>query len=254
MVFEIYDEYEFSQLLIPIQNIEGLPLNEIVYRQIKSLILIGQLVSGDKVTESVIAKKLNVSRGPVREANQRLIESGFLMSAAQRGIFVRFIPVSELEGLFKIRKCLSPLIAEEIFEGIDGKNISKLREVVSVLKQINLQNYDDENYKYGLRFMGCFMTLTGNPKLMSLYYELMQKEKLFNFGQLKELYGFINVAEYNKCVMFDKIEYYDQLLSSLLDKDRNRLIETLNDIADRARFRTQHPKLHYSPVIKGLRQ
>jgi DNA-binding GntR family transcriptional regulator len=229
-----------------------LPLNELVYRQIKSLILIGQLVSGDKVKESVLAKKLNVSRGPVREANQRLIESGFLMSDAQRGIFVKSIPVDELEGLFKIRKCLSPLIADEIFDGIDGKNISKLREVFSVLKQINLQNYDDKNYKYGLRFMGRFMTLTENPKLMSLYYELMQKEKVFNFGQLKELYGFINVTEYNKCVMFDKIEYYDQLLSSLLDKDRNRLIETLNDIADRARFRTQHPKFHYSPIITRI--
>ena len=248
MIFQIHDEYEFSQLLRPIKNIEGLPLNELVHHQIKSLILNGVLVSGDKVKESVIAKKLDVSRGPVREANQRLIESGFLRSDPQRGIFVKSIPVDELEGLFKIRKCLSPLIAEEIMDGIDGTDICGLRETVLVLNQITLENYDEKNYKYGLRFMGRFMTLTGNPKLMSLYYELMQKEKVFNLGQLKELYGFINVAEYNKCVTFDKIEYYDQLLSCLLDKDRNRLIETLNVIADRARFRTQHPELHYSPI------
>ena len=39
MIYNTDDELELSELLRPLQNLEGLPLNELVYRQIKSLVL-----------------------------------------------------------------------------------------------------------------------------------------------------------------------------------------------------------------------
>ncbi len=252
MIYQIDDELELSELLKPLQNLEGLPLNELVYRQIKSLILNGELVSGDKVKESVIAKKLNVSRGPVREANQRLVETGFLKSDAQKGIFVSHISFDELEGLIKIRKCLSPLIADEIIDRIDCTDINGLREAVLILNQITIQNYNDKNYRYGLRFMGRFMTLTGNPNLVNLYFQLMQMGRVFCLAQLHARYKFINITDFNKCSLLSGTEGFDRLYKCLVDKDRNLMIDTLNAIGDRVLFRAQHPELLYSLVIKGL--
>lgn len=254
MIYHTDDELELSELLRPLQNLEGLPLNELVYRQIKSLVLNGDLVSGDKVKESVIAKKLNVSRGPVREANQRLVETRFLESDAQKGIFVSHISFDELEGLIKIRKSLSPLIVDEIINRIDCTDINGLRESVLILNQITIHNYNDKNYRYGLRFMGRFMALTGNPTLVNLYLQLMQKGRVYCLAQLHSRYKFINITDFNRCSLLSGTEGFDRLYKCLVDKDRNLMIDTLDVISDRVLFRAQHPELLYSPVIKGLGQ
>lgn len=248
------DDFELSELLKPLQNVKGLPLNELIYRQIKSLILNGELVSGDRVKELVIAKKLKVSRGPVREANQRLIETGFLKSDAQKGIFVSHISFDELEGMLKIRKCLSPLIADEIIGRDDFIDFDGLVEAISVLKKIDIHNYKDKNYRYGLRFMGRFIAETRNPKLVSLYIEFIQKTRIYCLAQLYARYKFININDFNKCSLLTMIEIFDRLFKSLVDKDRNLMIDTLNSICEKNLFRAQHPELLYSLAIKGPEQ
>ena len=102
--------------------------------------------------------------------------------------------------------------------------------------------------------MGRFISETRNPKLVSLYFELMQKGRIFCLAQLQTRYKFINISEFNKCTLLTSIAGFDRLYKSLVDKDRNLMIDTLNSISDRALFRAQHPELLYSPVIKGPKQ
>lgn len=51
-----------------------------VYLRLRQLIVHGQLAPGSRVVESEVARKLGVSRTPVRSALQRLQQEGFILS------------------------------------------------------------------------------------------------------------------------------------------------------------------------------
>ena len=82
----------------------------------------------------------------------------------------------------------------------------------------------------------------------------MQKGRVYCLAQLHSSYKFINITDFNRCSLLGGTEGFDRLYKSLVDKDRNLMIDTLNVISDRVLFRAQHPELLYSPVIKGLGQ
>lgn len=81
-------------------------LTELVTRQLKSAIVNGELELGGHLSETRIAKDLNVSRTPVREAINRLEMEGLLTVEPQRGTFVFHLETSELVKLCDARVCL----------------------------------------------------------------------------------------------------------------------------------------------------
>lgn len=80
-------------------NIKKSSLKNQIAEQIKKEIFRGKLNPGDKVTESNIAKKLDVSRGPVREAMQLLVMKGLLVSVTYKETRVSSITTEEVTDL-----------------------------------------------------------------------------------------------------------------------------------------------------------
>ena len=64
-------------------------LSSLAQTRVEQVIFNGELLPGEKVKEAVIASQIGFSRGPVREACRALVAEGFLVSIAQRGVFVR---------------------------------------------------------------------------------------------------------------------------------------------------------------------
>ena len=57
---------------------------------------------GDKIIESQIAKKLNVSRSPVREAIHRLESQGLVTTIPHKGAFVSAFSMKEMEEILRV--------------------------------------------------------------------------------------------------------------------------------------------------------
>lgn len=75
------------------------PVDKII-RQIRHLITTGQLSPGDRLpAERKLAEKFGVSRGPVRDALQKLEFYGILKTLPQSGTVVAGMGISALEGL-----------------------------------------------------------------------------------------------------------------------------------------------------------
>src|SRR3954468_4154381 len=60
----------------------------IIARKIRDAIARGDFAPGVQLGEAELAKELGVSRGPLREAMQRLTQEGLLVSYRNRGLFV----------------------------------------------------------------------------------------------------------------------------------------------------------------------
>lgn len=54
---------------------------ELVYRKLRELIVRGQLAPGTRIVETDVAKRLSVSRTPVRGALQRLQQEGYILDS-----------------------------------------------------------------------------------------------------------------------------------------------------------------------------
>jgi DNA-binding GntR family transcriptional regulator len=80
--------------------------NATTYSQIKRMILIGELGSGNKLVHEDLADRLQVSRTPVREALERLYQEGFVTRLPRRGFYVAGITRDEAFDLYGTREAL----------------------------------------------------------------------------------------------------------------------------------------------------
>jgi DNA-binding GntR family transcriptional regulator len=85
------------------------PLRAAVYRRVIKLMMGGELVPGQTVTEAGLSKSLGVSRTPVREALLQLEAEGVLESTPARGFTVRELSAKEAAELFPILAALEAL-------------------------------------------------------------------------------------------------------------------------------------------------
>jgi DNA-binding GntR family transcriptional regulator len=79
-----------------------------VVRMLRADILAGKYRPGDRLNESQIARELNISRIPVREALSQLHEQGLVMNRERRGMFVTHLGDDEVQQINGLRIVLEP--------------------------------------------------------------------------------------------------------------------------------------------------
>jgi DNA-binding GntR family transcriptional regulator len=83
-------------------TITRVPLREQVHRAVVGRILREELAPGARISDSVMAAELGVSRTPVREALLRLEREGFLEVDVGRGFFVKPLSAAEMREVYPI--------------------------------------------------------------------------------------------------------------------------------------------------------
>src|SRR5919199_250066 len=92
-----------------LQGVEKLePVNKettasIIAAQIRARIMDGTFSPGSQLGEAQLAARLHVSRGPVREALQRLIQEGLLENRRNRGVFVISLNDDDIADVYLVR-------------------------------------------------------------------------------------------------------------------------------------------------------
>lgn len=105
---------------------DRLIIREQVYKRIKQEILLGNISPGSRILEGRLAKRLNVSRTPVREALHVLEMEGFLESFPRVGYRVRRVTYEEGIEIHEIRAVLEPLAAREAIKSGDQDYLDAL--------------------------------------------------------------------------------------------------------------------------------
>lgn len=103
-----------------------LSLKDKAYQVIKLEIIGGNLKPGLFLTEEKLSESMHISRGPIREALNRLEKEGFVTIIPRRGTMVSNITAQEVKDISKIRELLEPVAAKESLSRISR---SKLKEI-----------------------------------------------------------------------------------------------------------------------------
>ncbi len=154
-------------------------LTTLVQRELERRILSGELAPGDKLNEEDIAGRLNVSRGPVREAFRALESAGLLRMEKNRGVFVRQVSIAEADEIYEVRAGLDELIGRLLAERIRPAGLAELRELLKKMQQAARAKDVEAYYPLNVRFHDRLAELTGNGTLLSAYRRLVNELHLY---------------------------------------------------------------------------
>lgn len=110
-------------------NKPGSTLADTVYRQLKNDIFDFALLPGERFSENEIARRLGVSRTPVREALYKLQREGYIDVAARSGWNVRPFDFAVFEDLYDLRTVLELAAAKRMCSAETIPGIDELRRV-----------------------------------------------------------------------------------------------------------------------------
>lgn len=120
-------------------------LTELVTENLRDRIVTGEFDLGSQLSESRIAKDLEVSRTPVREAINRLEMEGLLIVEPQKGSFVFNLEPEELAKLCDARVCLETTALTHAVQNRSDDLHVALKECVD---QMTLAREADDVAKY----------------------------------------------------------------------------------------------------------
>jgi len=162
-----------------ISMLQNHSLTGAVQQEIERLINVGELGPGDKLTETALAQRLGVSRGPVREAFRVLEEAGLVQLEKNRGVFVRQIPLTEALEIFDIRAMIEAHVGATLADNASDQQLKNLKKLVGQMAQAVKVEDEATYYRLNIEFHESMVSYTGNQKLIGMYRKLTQELSLF---------------------------------------------------------------------------
>lgn len=117
-----------------------------VYRQLREMILSGELVSGEKLVQEDLSGRLGVSRTPLRSAIARLESENFVHMTSRSEAYVAEFGAPQIADLFEMRAVLEGLICRLLAPTIEKKHVIYLRSLMMAAAPA-VDAKDDQAYR-----------------------------------------------------------------------------------------------------------
>ncbi|ODT57045.1 hypothetical protein ABS71_20790 [bacterium SCN 62-11] len=154
-------------------------LPSLVRDEVERMIVAGELVPGDKLNESDLAERLQVSRGPVREAFRALEESGLVRLEKNRGVFVRQLTAEEAGEIQSVRQVLEEHAMRLLAANIKDEDLENIRPLIRRMERACQEHSVDVYFALNLEFHDLLIRATGNRKLHETYQRLVNELRLY---------------------------------------------------------------------------
>ncbi len=141
-------------------------LTRTVREQIEGMILRGEVAAGERLNEAVLAAKLNVSRGPVREATRLLAEAGLVTAIHNRGVFVRQIKLEEVMHIYDVRAGLASVAGRIAARRATKDQIAELRGMWQAMENAIATENSDAYYDLNRDFHTRIVAISNNSRLI----------------------------------------------------------------------------------------
>lgn len=146
---------------------------EIVHRMLTEAIVSGAIRPGERIVEAEMARRLNISRGPLREAARRLEQQGLLESRPRRGFFVKEFGPEEIDHLYEMRICLQVEAARLAAARMTAEDFDEMQRRFNAVAESSARGDPaGEILDAGLFFHRLVFELTGNDRFVKAFDSL----------------------------------------------------------------------------------
>lgn len=159
--------------------IESKSTVDLVREKLTQYLLDGSLEAGERIVEVQLARSMNISRGPLREACRLLEQQGLLESKPYRGFFVKEFGDTAIINLMEFRTALQVEACRLAVQRMDERGLQEMHRRFAVLKDSIAKHEEVEvTLAAALDFHRLFFELTENPRLLRAYDDMLIDLKL----------------------------------------------------------------------------
>jgi len=161
-------------------------LSQKVYQAIKKEIVYGMLEPGTKLSENNLAKDMQVSRTPIREAIRKLTAEGLVETSPNKKMTVSEFSLIDMKEVLQVRGALEGLAAGTTAIKINKEKIDNLKKkvekMIQCLAKKNLPTYcelDDQFHDIILNVCGNKWIIKMRNNLSNFIYRYRYKSLSF---------------------------------------------------------------------------
>ncbi|MEV6335771.1 GntR family transcriptional regulator [Nocardia vinacea] len=199
---------------------------EMIADRLREAIMRGNLAPGAQLGEADLATRFGVSRGPVREALQRLLTEGLLYSIRNRGIFVIELAIDDVVDIYRARTAIEGGALALILDGRRAIAYAALAPSVTAMCA-HAENGDAAGVSDADQaFHEALVDSAGSPRLVRAARTLLIETRMC-LGALQTTYP--DLREQAR----EHVELRDAIGSGPVHRARSLLIEHMDDAVDR---------------------
>jgi DNA-binding GntR family transcriptional regulator len=201
-------------------------LGESVYRLLWDRILDRRLHPGEKLSDLRLSDELGVSRTPVREALNRLVQDGIVKSEPNRGFYVASFSAQDIEEIYDLRAALETAALQVSGPKLRPEMLhDALRELNRVEQEYLKARSDQELVDAAAAFLGCdrefhraLVEQAGNSRLTAIVEGLWAQIAVFQ-----------KAGSYRRDWTEMAIVHHRAIIAALLDGDVDRGVRELRN-------------------------
>ncbi|MFD0858055.1 GntR family transcriptional regulator [Roseovarius aquimarinus] len=158
---------------------------DLIAEEIEELVFDGTYPDGTRLDENALAERFGVSRTPIREALQKLVQSGLAAQLPRRGVFVRQPGPVELIEMFEVMAELEAAAARLAARRITDDALAELGRANALCAKAVEENAPGAYYAENERFHQIIYAQSGNGFLRAEAEKLHRRLRPFRRQQLR---------------------------------------------------------------------
>ena len=159
-------------------------LKEQVYDYLRQQFQKHRLQPGEVINMDATARKLGISKTPLRDALIQLEMEGFVTISPRRGIFVNSLPLDEIREFYQVIGALESSALMAAFPKLGAPGVKRMDQLNRQMQKAIDGDDFDLFYEKNLLFHDVFIDLCANRNLMRIVGNL--KKRLYDFPQKRQ--------------------------------------------------------------------
>lgn len=196
---------------------------DLIQTELRNAVYAGVLAVGSPIREVEVANQLGVSRGPLREAAQRLVQEGLLVATPGRGMRVATIGPERLPALYQARKSVEITAALILVRSGSDTAIASVRAAYDELVAANRTGDARRVGGADLNLHWTLVAAAGNPWLTRWMTTLIVEVRLATFSVSDEY-----------VVRKDTADAHALIVERLEERDEAGLVTAITEMLDGA--------------------
>lgn len=146
----------------------------LIATRLREAIATGVFGPGDQLGEAALAASFGVSRGPLREAMQRLTQEGLLVSHRNRGLFVMELDEAEITDMYLAREAIERAAVEQVITQGRAAEAASLLDIVREMRDPEPQGAASAD----MRWHVALVRLSGSRRLRAMHASLITQIRM----------------------------------------------------------------------------
>jgi DNA-binding GntR family transcriptional regulator len=151
-------------------------MSDLAYQELRDAILSGQLVPASRLNQDELARRLGVSRAPVRDALNRLEAEGLVKTLSRAGgVVVAEASEQEMVSIYELRAILDAASTRLACERMSEDDLVRLRAIVDETGRATEANDSQGIVQAHAQFHYLIYAACGNPELTRVAQNLWDR-------------------------------------------------------------------------------